>query len=101
MSATEVLSKSIHFHNIAEAARECLKNSPYQAIREILCECNLGVLLLRGHLSSFHHKQVAQETVARVQGGTLVVNEIEVGQQKSEQTCPSKWNRATDRRSEP
>ena len=78
MSATEVLSKPIHFHNIAEAARECLGNSPYQAVKEILCECNLGVLFLRGHLASFHHKQVAQESVARVKGVNQVVNEIEV-----------------------
>ena len=71
-------SKSTHSYNIAEAARECLGNSPYQAVRGILCECNLGVLFLRGHLSSFHHKQVAQEVVARVSGVTHVVNEIEV-----------------------
>jgi osmotically-inducible protein OsmY len=43
-----------------------------------LCECNLGVLSLRGRLSSFHNKQVAQETVARVNGVTQVVNDIEV-----------------------
>ena len=78
MYATEVPSKSIHFYNIAEAARECLRNSPYHAVRGILCECNLGVLSLRGHLPSFHYTQVAQETVARVKGVTQVVNEIEV-----------------------
>ena len=78
MRATHAPSKSTPSCNIAEAARECLGNSPYQAVREILCQCNLGVLFLRGHLSTFHQKQVAQETVARVKGVTQVVNEIEV-----------------------
>jgi osmotically-inducible protein OsmY len=78
MYATQVPGKSIHFCKIAEAAKECLQDSPYQAVRGILCECNLGVLFLRGHLSSFHYKQVAQETVAEVNGVNQVVNEIEV-----------------------
>jgi len=78
MFATQVASKSIHFCKIAEAAKECLRNSPYQAVRGILCECKLGVLFLRGHLASFHQKQVAQESVAKVKGVNQVVNEIEV-----------------------
>ena len=78
MYATQVSGKSIRFYKIAEAAKECLENSPYQAVRGILCECKLGVLFLRGHLSSFHHKQVAQETVSKIKGINQVVNEIEV-----------------------
>ena len=89
------------FLEIAEAARECLRNSPHQAVRGILCECNLGVLFLRGRVSSFHHTQVAQEAVARVKGVAQVVNEIEVDQQKSERRCPSRENHTPGRRSEP
>jgi osmotically-inducible protein OsmY len=63
---------------IAEAATGCLRASPYNAMRRVSCECAHGVLFLRGRLSSFHHKQVAQETVARIDGVTQVVNEIEV-----------------------
>ena len=67
------------FRGIAEAATECLQDSPYQAVRRVLCECDHGVLFLRGHLPSFHQKQIAQETVARVKGVARVINEIEVG----------------------
>ncbi len=81
MYATQI---TIHVCEIAESAKECLQNSPYQAVRGILCEGNQGVLFLRGHLSSFHYKQVAQETVAGVQGVNQVVNEIEVDYQTSE-----------------
>ncbi len=57
---------------------ECLQKSPYQVFAGVSCQCEHGVLLLKGRLSSFHHKQVAQEAVARVSGVTQVVNEIEV-----------------------
>ena len=69
----------VRFRRTAEAATECLHDSPYYAVRRVLCECDRGVLFLRGRLSSFHQKQVAQETVARVKGVTQVINEIEVG----------------------
>jgi osmotically-inducible protein OsmY len=63
---------------IAEVAIERLRNSPYEAMRRVSCECKHGVLILRGRLSSFHEKQMAQETVARIDGVTQVVNEVEV-----------------------
>lgn len=63
---------------IAEAATECLRASPYIALRRVSCDCRHGVLSLRGHLFSFYMKQHAQESVARVNGVTRVVNEIEV-----------------------
>ncbi len=67
-----------HHARIAEAATESLQNSPYHAVRTVLCEWDNGVLFLRGHLSSFYYKQVAQETVARIKGLTSLVNEVEV-----------------------
>jgi osmotically-inducible protein OsmY len=66
------------FQETADAAKECLQSSPYGVLRWVSCECHDGVLVLRGCLSSFYHKQLAQETVARVKGVTQVVNEIEV-----------------------
>ena len=79
MYSRTIRGSPVHFRGIAEVATECLQNSPYQAVRRVLCECDHGILFLRGHLSSFHQKQVAQETVAKVKGVTQVRNEIEVG----------------------
>ena len=62
----------------AEVAMERLRNSPYEAMRRVSCECKHGVLFLRGRLSSFHEKQMAQETVARIDGVTQIVNDVEV-----------------------
>jgi osmotically-inducible protein OsmY len=72
------LLKVIDFPTIAEVAMERLQNSPFTVLRRISCECKHGVLFLRGRLFSFHEKQVAQETVARIDGVTQVVNEVEV-----------------------
>ena len=63
---------------IAEAATECLRDSPYTAMRRVSCEYKHGVLFLRGRLFSIHEKQVAQEVVAGISGVTQVVNEIRV-----------------------
>ncbi len=68
----------IHCPEITEAATACLQSSPYEAVRRVLCECDHGILVLRGQLSNFHQKQVAQETVAKVKGVIQVRNEIEV-----------------------
>lgn len=69
---------SDRFLTIAEAAKECLQNSPYRPLRGVLCECDWGVLLLRGRLPSFYHKQLAQQAVASVKGVSQIINEIEV-----------------------
>ena len=63
---------------IAELAKERLRASPYRAMQRVFCECEDGVLFLRGRLFSFHEKQVAQEVVAGVNGVAQVVNEIQV-----------------------
>ena len=78
MYTTEVHSKSVGSDDIGAAATECLRASPYKVFAGVWCDCKHGVLFLRGRLSSFHHKQFAQEAVARVGGVTQVVNEIEV-----------------------
>jgi osmotically-inducible protein OsmY len=65
-------------NDVAEIARNCLCNSPYIAIRTVSCDFENGVLLLRGRLQSFHHKQLAQETVRRLAGVGQIVNAIEV-----------------------
>jgi osmotically-inducible protein OsmY len=63
---------------VTRAAKDHLNRNPYPAIRDVSCECDRGVLVLRGHVSSYYHKQVAQEAVSRLDGVTQVVNEIEV-----------------------
>jgi osmotically-inducible protein OsmY len=60
---------------IAERAENCLRAS---VVNEVSCEYEAGVLVLRGLSASFYEKQVAQETVKRIDGVTRVVNHIQV-----------------------
>ena len=71
-----ILSQSIA--DVTEVARGRLCNSQYVAIRSVSCDFENGVLLLRGRLKSFHHKQLAQETVQRLTGVRQIINTIEV-----------------------
>lgn len=64
---------------VVEAARFRLRASPYPPVRRIECSLVHGRLRLHGKVRSYFHKQLAQETVARLAGVTQVLNEIEVG----------------------
>ena len=63
---------------VAEAARRRLQRSPYSSIKNVLCRCDDGTLLLYGTLPTYYHKQMAQESVAGLNGVVQVVNNIVV-----------------------
>lgn len=63
---------------IVAEARLRLARSGYAALGDVRCEFERGVLYLRGHLHSHYLKQVAQATVADLEGADRVVNLIEV-----------------------
>jgi osmotically-inducible protein OsmY len=62
----------------ADLAERALRNSPYLALRNVTCDYQGGVLILRGCLPTYYLKQVAQAVVARVEGVRQVANEIDV-----------------------
>ncbi len=65
--------------SVTESARERLRSSPYLPVRSLACEFDRGVLRLRGRLSSFYQKQLAQQAVMGLSGVVEVVNEVVVG----------------------
>jgi osmotically-inducible protein OsmY len=71
-------SFTIPFDSVTESARERLRRSPYLPVRLLACEFDRGVLRLRGRLSSFYQKQLAQEAVAGLSGVEEVINEAVV-----------------------
>ena len=64
--------------DVVETARGRLRSSPYASLRNLTCDLEGCGLVLRGRLPSFHHKQLAQETVRRFAGVRHVINETEV-----------------------
>jgi osmotically-inducible protein OsmY len=69
--------------DVVRMAEHRLSTDPHRALRSVACEYRRGILYLRGRLSRYYHKQLAQEAVARLDGVTQVVNEIEVSQAQS------------------
>lgn len=63
----------------AEVARaqETMRLSPYPSLRKVVCERRGHVLVLRGHVESFHLKQLAQETVRKL-SGHRIANDLTV-----------------------
>lgn len=59
-------------------AQLALEASPFYALRELYVEHDGDTLLIRGRVSSFYHKQLAQEVVRHAAEGVEVVNSIEV-----------------------
>ena len=59
-------------------AQRALTSSPIYALRELRVEQTGDALLISGLVSSFYHKQLAQEVVRAVAEGIEVVNSIHV-----------------------
>lgn len=59
-------------------AQQQLKASPYRALQDVICEGRDGHLILRGRVSTFYLKQLAQELVRPIEGVRSIVNRLEV-----------------------
>ena len=59
-------------------AQSRLRTSGYYELHLVSCDFHEGVLTLRGCVSSFYLKQVAQELIRRLDGAEEVNNRLEV-----------------------
>jgi hypothetical protein len=64
--------------DVQTRAQAALCNSPFYELRELLVEPREDGLLLSGGVSSFYHKQLAQEVVRSVSTGIKLVNTVQV-----------------------
>jgi osmotically-inducible protein OsmY len=64
--------------DVQPRAQAALTNSPFYELRELQVEQHGGALQLSGCVSSFYHKQLAQEVVRSVCKGIEVMNSIRV-----------------------
>ncbi len=75
MSTTECTSS----HEVTQAAQKRLHGVHHPNIRRLTCQCDeRGTLYLRGRVSSYYQKQLAQEAVSGLAGVAEVVNQTEV-----------------------
>ena len=64
--------------DLAEWAESRLRSNSYLALKNISCAFDDGVLTLRGCLPSYYLKQIAQETLAPLEGLAQIDNQIDV-----------------------
>ncbi len=62
---------------VTELAERRLRSHPYLALYSVSCDYLDGVLVLRGCLPTYYHKQVAQEVVAPLEAVEHIDNQIE------------------------
>lgn len=67
---------------------EAILASPYLQQRQLKVQAKEGRVVLRGNLPSYFQKQIAQETIKRVEGVESIENEITVDWNEN----PSGWN---------
>jgi hypothetical protein len=72
---------------IAELADCRLRRNAYLTAEEVHCDFSRGRLTLRGRLSSYYLKQLAQEAISGLEGVREIRNEIEVVS-STRRACP-------------
>jgi hypothetical protein len=69
------ITLSADIHSRAQAA---LRNSPFYELRELRVDQRHEALVISGCVSSYYHKQLAQEVIRSVCRDTKVINKIRV-----------------------
>ena len=64
--------------DVRKRAQTALLRSPIYALRNLLVEQTTSALVISGRVSSFYHKQLAQEVVRAVADGIEVINSVDV-----------------------
>jgi hypothetical protein len=62
--------------SVAQAATDLLASSSVRELRELRVDGTATQLHLTGRVSSFYHKQLAQEAVRSVTQGRQIVNRV-------------------------
>ena len=68
----------INAHAVERAARRRLAGTGYQVLKSVECSFRNGTMMLSGQVSSYYHKQIAQEALRSTKHVTQVVNNLEV-----------------------
>ena len=64
--------------DVAERAQQALSSSPISALRHLRVVQLGNDLFISGSVTTYYHKQLAQEAVRAVAEGTDVINSIDV-----------------------
>jgi hypothetical protein len=74
----------VSVEEVQSRAQTALASSPFYELRDLQVEWRGEALLLSGCVSSFYHKQLAQEVVRSVCRDTYVINSVHVEHEEEE-----------------
>lgn len=75
---TVAISSGPGHGDFAAAVQQRFAASSHFELRSVTCEQRVGVLVLRGRVSSYYQKQLAQEVVRQIAGLLTIQNAVEV-----------------------
>lgn len=73
----ELIANDPDAATVERAARQRLQNCGHEALKHIACHFRRGTMILKGSVTTYYHKQLAQEAVREL-GDVGVVNDIRV-----------------------
>jgi osmotically-inducible protein OsmY len=65
-------------HDLRDLVRNALARNPYLTGRDLRVEFEHSDVIIRGAVRTWYHKQVAQESVRRIDGIGAIRNELQV-----------------------
>ncbi len=74
-SATDQTQAS---HELRQRVDSAIKGNPHLTRHRVFCQEESGIVVLHGRVGSFFQKQMAQETLKRLDGVERVINELQV-----------------------
>ncbi len=63
---------------LVDRARSALESSPHLARKQFRLEARQGRIILRGTVASYYQKQMAQETLRKLDGVDEIENHLQV-----------------------
>ncbi len=63
---------------LVDRARTALQRSPHLARKQLRLEVRQGRIILRGTVASYYQKQMAQETLRKIDGVEEIENHLQV-----------------------
>jgi osmotically-inducible protein OsmY len=55
-----------------------IKKNPHLSGHRVYCQAESGIVVLHGRVTTFFQKQMAQESLKRLEGVEKIINELEV-----------------------
>jgi osmotically-inducible protein OsmY len=85
-TATPLPIETVFPENLIQRVDTAIKANPHLSGNQVYCQEQSGTVVLQGRVSTFFQKQMAQETLKRLDGVEKVINQLVVDWQ-SEVTC--------------